>query len=200
MNNTDNISSICWKTKANLNDKIKYCWFNYDLLTLDGLPLIGYLEKDNKNLLIGTGYNTWGMTNGSIAGKVLSDMIQNIENPYEEIFNPHRKFSIMKMLNTLNYNAKNISSLLASKFIKKNNDHNRSKIIEKNGVKYGIYKDELNNDHIVLNTCPHMKCNLLFNTTDKTWDCPCHGSRFDIDGNIVKGPSTYSITVDKKNI
>ena len=197
MNNIENYSNMYWKTKANLNDNIKYHWFNYDLMTLDGLPIIGYLEKDSKDLLIGTGYNTWGMTNGSIAGKVLSDLIQGIENPYKEIFNPHRKFSIMKLFNTVNYNMKNIGSLASSKLFTDKNTDNKVRIIEEDGIKYGIYTDEHNKEYKVLNLCPHMKCNLIFNETDKTWDCPCHGSRFSIDGSIVKGPSIYSIKIDK---
>jgi len=197
MDNIENYSNIFWKTKANLNDNIKYHWFNYDLMTLDGMPLIGYLEKDNKNLLIGTGFNTWGMTNGSIAGKVLSDLIQNIKNPYEDIFNPNRRFNIMKIFSTINYNFKNMSSLIASKLFIENNPDNRVKVVEVEGIKYGIYTDEKNIEHKVLNTCPHLKCSLIFNDTDKTWDCPCHGSRFNINGSIVKGPSVYSIKIDK---
>ena len=62
----------------------------------------------------------------------------------------------------------------------------------------GIYTDKDKKRHIVSNICPHMKCNLIFNYKDKTWDCPCHGSRFDIDGNVVFGPAVYDIKIDKK--
>ena len=199
MSDIDNYANICWKAKANLMPDIKYCWFNYDLMTLDGLPIIGCLEKDNPDLLIGTGYNTWGMTNGSIAGKVLSDLIQGKPNDYSEIFDPHRKFSVMKLFNGINFSIKNLSTLVLSKFIT-NDDrtNNRVHIIEEKGVKYGVYIDDDKKIHKVLNVCPHMKCNLNFNFVDKTWDCPCHGSRFDIDGNVVKGPSFCSIKVEKK--
>ena len=50
---------------------------------------------------------------------------------------------------------------------------------------------------MVSNICPHLKCFLTFNEVDKTWDCPCHGSRFDVDGNVVKGPSCYNIKIDE---
>lgn len=65
-----------------------------------------------------------------------------------------------------------------------------------NNMLCGIYIDKNNIKHIVKNTCPHMRCNLIFNYKDKTWDCPCHGSRFDIDGNVVFGPALYDIKVD----
>ena len=67
----------------------------------------------------------------------------------------------------------------------------------RNGQKCGIYIDEENKEHVVSNICPHMKCNLVFNYIDRTWDCPCHASRFDIDGKVISGPSNYSISVDK---
>ena len=65
------------------------------------------------------------------------------------------------------------------------------------GKKIGIYTDKKNTKHMVYITCPHLKCNLIFNSIDKTWDCPCHGSRFDVDGNILFGPSVYDIKVNK---
>ena len=57
--------------------------------------------------------------------------------------------------------------------------------------------DEQGEKHIVSNVCPHLKCFLTFNEVDKTWDCPCHASRFDIDGNVIRGPSCYNIKIDE---
>ena len=59
-----------------------------------------------------------------------------------------------------------------------------------------IIIDNEKNRHVVSNICPHMKCNLIFNYIDKTWDCPCHASKFDIDGNVVYGPSVYNIGIN----
>ena len=64
----------------------------------------------------------------------------------------------------------------------------------RNGKNVAIYVDKLKKEHIVYNTCPHLKCSLLFNSVEKTWDCPCHGSRFDLDGKVIIGPSNYDIT------
>ena len=61
-----------------------------------------------------------------------------------------------------------------------------------------MYIDNQGNNYIVKRKCPHLKCNLLFNSTEKTWDCPCHGSRFDLEGNIISGPSKYDIKI--KNV
>lgn len=196
MDNDKHYKDMFWKTKANISDKIKYYWFNYDIMTSDHMPLIGYYEKYNNDLLIGTGYNAWGMTNGTIAGKIISDLILNNKNEYIDLFDPNRGTNLLKILNVINYNLKTTSSYILSK-IKSNYDFypNNVKVITKAGIKYGIYTDENKKEHIVYNKCPHMKCDLIFNNVDKTWDCPCHGSRFNINGKVIKGPSVYSIEV-----
>ena len=61
------------------------------------------------------------------------------------------------------------------------------------------YTDELGKKHIIYNKCPHIGCSLIFNEEEKTWDCPCHSSRFDIDGKCIKGPSNYDISYNEKN-
>ena len=196
MDNKKRYNSLFWKMKSSFNGNIKYYWFNYDIMTPDGMPIIGYYEKFNKDLLIGTGYNAWGMTNGTLAGKIISDLILGNKNEYSSLFNPYRRASIIKVLNTLNFNIKNISSFLSSKTNSNYNFYDDSvKVITENGKKIGIYIDENKKEHRVYTTCPHMNCGLVFNTVDKTWDCPCHGSRFDIDGNVIKGPSVYDIRI-----
>lgn len=68
------------------------------------------------------------------------------------------------------------------------------KFEKRNSKNITIYIDDNKEEHIVYNICPHLKCSLIFNEIEKTWDCPCHGSRFDIDGKSLEGPSNYNIT------
>lgn len=179
-------------------EKPTQAWLNEDIMTLDSLPLIGYVKKDNKNLLIGTGYNTWGMTNGTIAGKILSDLITEKENAYQDLFNPNRKMNFEKVKNGIFYNIWNVKNFIKSKLIKNPNFYKENiKVIYEDGIAYGIYTDNKGIEHKVYNTCPHMKCSLVFNEQEKTWDCPCHASRFDIDGNSIKGPSKYDIKIKR---
>ena len=83
--------------------------------------------------------------------------------------------------------------------IKKNPSWYKSKafVTKMNGNRIGVYFDSKGNKHIVSNICPHLKCFLTFNEIDKSWDCPCHGSKFDIDGNVIKGPACYNIKIDE---
>ena len=182
------------KLMKNKDDNPIYLWSNKDIMTIDALPYIGSINEDN-TFLIGTGYNTWGMTNGIIAGKVLADIILNNKNKYIELFNPKRGFNLGKFINFPLVLGSNAYSYIKSK-LKKNKDWYNSNVRFENrdGVGVAIYTDEEKKEHIVYNLCPHMKCGLIFNEVEKTWDCPCHGSRFDVDGKCIEGPSNYNIT------
>lgn len=191
----ENYKSQVKKFKKELNSDIKYYFLNQDIMTDDGLPLIGRIN--NSNLLLATGYNKWGMTNGTIAGKILSDIILNKNNDYIELFKVNRKLNIKKVLNLTIYNYSNMKRYIISKVKTNYSFYNENvRIIVENGVKYGIYTDKYGKEYKVKNICPHMKCNLIFNNIDKTWDCPCHGSRFDKEGNVIFGPSVYNIKLE----
>ena len=185
------------KFKKELNSDVKYYFLNQDVMTDDGMPLIG--RVNNCNLLIATGYNKWGMTNGTIAGKILSDIIQGKDNKYIELFQVHRKMNMKKIVNLTIYNYSSMKRYIISKIKTDYYFYNDNvKIITENGIKYGVYTDKNGKEYKVKNICPHMKCNLIFNNIDKTWDCPCHGSRFDKEGNVLFGPSVYNIKVDEE--
>lgn len=178
-----------------LNLTPDYIWSNEDIITNDYLPYIGELKE---NLYLETGYNTWGMTNGSIAGKIISDLILNKENKYSNLFDPKRIMPISNIVSTTYDIFSSAKPFVENKVIK-NKPFYSDRVIftKKNGKNIAIYIDTNNREHIVYNTCPHLKCSLNFNEVELTWDCPCHSSRFDIDGNCIKGPSCYSIKYKK---
>ena len=191
-----NYKKIIDKTKKDISRNIDFYWTNQDLMTSDNLPLIGSLNKNNPNLLLGIGYNTWGMTNATLAGKIISDIILNKENKYKKLFRPDRPLSMDKIKNLFVNSYFNGKAFAVTK-LKKNYPwyKNKVKFENRNGVNVGIYIDKNGREHIVRNLCPHLKCSLIFNMEDKTWDCPCHGSRFDIDGNCIQEPSSYDIKI-----
>ncbi len=135
--------------------KPDYLWSNIDIITNDGMPYVGEIKK---NLLIGTGYNTWGLTNGFLAGEILKDIILKNNNPYISLFAPKR-FNLAQLKGYIGNICKNALGFLVG--LKGKNNH----------------------------YCSHMNCKLIFNKIEKTWDCPCHGSRFDINNNPISGPA-----------
>lgn len=190
---TCNIKSI----KDNFDElkklqKFDYMWSNKDIITNDYIPYIGCIYKNDDTFLIATGYNTWGMTNGTLAGKILADIILKKDNPYTLLFSPHRNINLNKIVRLPIDLGCNLKAIIKST----KGNVNNSKVIytKKDGKNVAIYKDEKEVEHIVLNKCPHMKCGLVFNEVEKTWDCLCHGSRFTLDGKCIEGPSNFDIS------
>lgn len=190
----DRVKNIFGLEEKNIVER----YSNIDVLTPDHMPYIGKIKH---NMYIGVGYNTWGMTNGSLAGKIISDMIMYKQNEFVPLFNPKRK-SISHYTKLPYYLFGQTKSFMGAK-IKKRKDWYPSTITFQriDGKSIGIYIDEQKQKHIVYTTCPHLGCTLLFNKQEKTWDCPCHSSRFTIDGECIKGPSVKDIKVeDPSNI
>jgi len=191
------ISANIKNIKQNFNElksrnDLQYTWSNKDIITNDYMPYIGNIYKNDNTLLMASGYNTWGMTNGTLAGKILTDIILGNNNKYVELFSPNRKINLSKIVRLPLDIGCNVKSIIKST---KNNVNNSNVIYKKiNGEKVAIYKDTNGKEHIVYNRCPHMKCGIVFNEVENTWDCLCHGSRFDLDGKCIEGPSNYDIS------
>lgn len=172
-------------------DKCEFLWSNNDVMTNDSLPFIGSVKKGDDTFLIGTGYNTWGMTNGTLAGKVLADIIEGENDPYRELFDPNRKVNFGKLISFPVNIFANAKSFIKGGKGNINNDEVDYETVD--GVDVASIRDKDGVKHTVLAKCPHMKCGIIYNKVEGTWDCLCHGSRFDIDGNVIEGPSNYSI-------
>lgn len=200
-NKNDTNQNFCTLKKEikRLGYEPKYICSNQDIITSDNLPYIGSISDNQPNLYIGTGYNTWGMTNGTIAGKIISDLILEKKNRYQELFSPTRSFNLSKLVHFPINIFSSAKSFIQNKMVKNKSWYSKNISFEKiDGEDVAIYVDEKGKKHVVYNKCPHMKCSLIFNETEKTWDCPCHSSRFDLDGKCIKGPSKYNITYKKK--
>lgn len=161
-----------------------YTWDNQDIVCYDLLPMIGRIDT---HLFLSTAYRGWGMTNGVLAGKMIANLLLHKSCSYVSLFNPKRlNISIFgnAFVGLFHYMKTYTQALLQK---------NNPSYVRIHGVSHAIYEDENHEVHKVCLTCPHMKCQVVFNTYDKTWDCPCHGSRFSLDGTLLKGPSTKSL-------
>lgn len=190
------ISSNIKSIKTNFDDlktqdNFQYIWSNKDIITNDYMPYIGRIYENDNTLLMASGYNTWGFTNGTFAGKILADIVLNRENKYINLFSPNRGINLSKIVRLPLDLGCSVKSIFKST---KNNVNNYKVIYKKiDGKKVAIYIDSDNKEHIVYNKCPHMKCGIVFNEVEQTWDCLCHGSRYDIDGKCIEGPSNFDI-------
>lgn len=174
--------------------KVKYRWYTEDCITLDKIPYIGEFSNFMPNVYVATGYKKWGITTSNIAANIIKDKILNNDNEYEEIFRATRMEPIKNIKEVENMLKETTNSLIINKIKIPNDkisDINKEdgKIIEIDGKKVGVYKDEKGELYAVNPVCSHLGCELSWNNISKTWDCPCHGSRFDYKGKSIYSPS-----------
>lgn len=181
--------------------KEKYYWSAQDCMTIDGIPYIGRYSSETPNIYVATGFNKWGMTSSMVSAMIISDMILEKENNFSEIFSPRRfdlSLSINNIANDLIETAKNFIaqkvSIPSSEIEHIKNGHGG--IIEYNGEKVGVYKNKEGKEFFVSTKCTHLGCQLSWNADELTWDCPCHGSRFDYKGRLIGSPATKDLVED----
>ena len=178
--------------------KVLYRWNTRDCISLDKIPYIGEFSNLMKNVYVGTGFKKWGMTSTNVAANIIVDKIMKNENRYEEIFTATRIKPIKNRWEVENMLKQTVNSIALNKFkiepysieqIKNDN----AAIIEIKGDNVGVYKDINGEIYAVKPNCSHLGCLLSWNNLDKTWDCPCHGSRFDYMGRNIYEPAIKNL-------
>lgn len=166
-------------------------WSAQDYDTPDGIPYIGRLNADS-HIYIASGYKKWGMTSGTLAGTMLSDIICRGGSEYEDVFSPARNDISSSLGNFLGKTAGWIGEFIKSKTQTAKQisgmHPGEGRMIEFEGKKAGIYLDDDGYVTITDIKCTHLKTTLNFNSAEKTWDCPAHGGRFAVDGRLIEGP------------
>lgn len=191
-NNYEELEKIA--KQVDPNSKVIYRWCTQDCISLDKIPYIGEFSKLMPNVYIGTGYKKWGMTSSNIAANMIVDKILGKENSYEEVFTSTRLKPI-KNYQEMGNMIKEVADGLVIEKIKIPKEtitdipKGEGKIVEVDGRKLGVYQDETGIFFAVKPVCSHLGCELSFNNLEKTWDCPCHGSRFTFEGKSIYDPS-----------
>lgn len=170
---------------------------------VDCLAYIGRNPMDDDNVYIVTGDSGNGMTHGAIAGMLIPDLIDGIDNPWKNIYSPSRlKLSsagtLIKefaggFIQYLKNKPKHTKDVNISEI-----PNGSARVIELEGKKYGAYRDDADQLHLVSVTCTHMGCTLNWNGDEKSWDCPCHGSRFTHEGVVINGPANTDLAYHRE--
>ena len=176
------------------NCEVLFKWNTRDCIPLDKIPYIGVYSSTTPNIFLGTGFKKWGMTSSNVAANIVVDKICGKQNKFEYVFDSTRLKPIKNMDEMKNMIVQSTNSLLLDKLKKPNMKfdeiaNNSGSIIEVNNDKVGIYKDLDGKIYAVKPVCTHLGCLLSWNDVDKTWDCPCHGSRFDYKGKNLYDPA-----------
>lgn len=180
--------------------KVLYKWNTEDCISLDKIPYIGEFSNLMPNIFVGTGYKKWGMTTSNVAANIITDKILGKDNKYEEVFNSKRLKPI-KNYEELTNMVKEVGNSLVINRLRKNDEYlsnvkkDEGKIIEIDNEKVGVYKDKEGNIYAIKPYCTHLGCELSWNNLDKTWDCPCHGSRFNYEGKNLYDPAIKNLEV-----
>jgi glycine/D-amino acid oxidase-like deaminating enzyme/nitrite reductase/ring-hydroxylating ferredoxin subunit len=174
-------------------ERFEHRWATQDNMPVDGMPFVGRLWPLSGRLYTATGFKKWGLANGTAAAMMLRDLVLGRPSRWAPAFDPNRL--------TLRASAKD--------FVKENSDvafhffadrvRGRSaraalepgegRVVRDGLGQAAVYKDEHGRVHSVSARCTHLGCIVSWNSAEKTWDCPCHGSRFSYDGEVVQGPA-----------
>ncbi|HKL94311.1 MAG TPA: FAD-dependent oxidoreductase [Clostridia bacterium] len=171
-------------------------WAANDCITFDELPYIGYYSKKSNDIFVITGFNKLGMTKAMAASLLITDMINGVDNEYEHLYSPQRPTAgFFAFIKNLGCTVKNlvIMPLLPVFRTYKSLQKGEGDIVYYKCRKRAVYRDENGELHTCKPRCAHLGCQLKFNNETKTWDCPCHGSCFDVDGNIITAPTVKNL-------
>lgn len=181
---------------------IRHNWSGQVMEPVDGLAYIGHNPIDKENVFIATGDSGNGMTHGTIAGMLLRDLILGRQNPWKELYDPSRKtLRAFKQFacENLNVAKEYVDVLKPGKNVPKDMPSESARIVQQGIKKIALYCDAQGKEHALSAICPHLGCVVGWNEYEKTWDCPCHGSRFAVDGHVINGPANAGLSpVDLK--
>lgn len=185
--------------KTNWNvDEITHRWSAQDPTPYDHFPMVGAYTPWSSRLHVATGFMKWGLTGGTFAGMVLADLLSGRDNPWAKALSPTR-FSPCSAVTlgriNLNTGAHFVGDRLApaTTHTPEGLQPGQAGTLRNGTDLTGTYRDENNELHAVSLRCTHLGCLLRFNGAERSWDCPCHGSRFDIDGAVLEGPAVHPL-------
>lgn len=181
--------------------EVTHKWSSQYYESVDGLPYIGHLPGQPGNIYVATGFGGNGMIYGTLSGIILRDMLVKGESKYEELLDPNRIKPVAGFANFVKEAADVAAKLVGGIFPQEKLHeiadlaHNEARIVEYEGKKMGIYKDPQGKLYAIDPGCTHIKCTVQWNMAEKSWDCPCHGSRFSFTGEVLTGPARKNLAV-----
>jgi glycine/D-amino acid oxidase-like deaminating enzyme/nitrite reductase/ring-hydroxylating ferredoxin subunit len=181
-------------------EEISYKWSSQYYVPVDGLPYIGNLGKSTDHTYIATGFNGNGMMYGTLSGKIISDLILEKDNKFSDLYSPSRMKPVAGFSEFVKENADVAYHFIADRFSSDDLESvadlapGEGKVVELKGQKVAIHKDYSGVVTALKPVCSHAGCIVSFNSAEQSWDCPCHGGRFDVSGKFLSGPPRKDLT------
>ncbi|HVF04650.1 MAG TPA: FAD-dependent oxidoreductase [Frankiaceae bacterium] len=171
-------------------------WSTQDYTSTDRVPFIGRFRPGADHLWVATAFGAWGMTNGTMSGLLLADLITGVENRWAEVYDPQRTKPAFTKLKTFVKENAAVAKELVGGYLAPGDvgsvdelEPGEAAVIGTGPAKTAAYRDDDGVVHAVSARCTHLGCIVSWNGGEKSWDCPCHGSRFDVDGHVLQGPA-----------
>ena len=180
-------------------DQVIFSWSSQYYEPVDGFPYIGVLPGSGGRIYTATGFRGNGMMLGSLSSRIIADLILTGSSKYEKLFSPSRIKPIAGFTAFVKEQASVVSDFVKDKlFVERIGslaeiDESEAKVVSFDGEKFAVYKEAGGRMHILKSTCPHAGCEVRWNNAEISWDCPCHGSRFNINGRLLTGPSVEGL-------
>ncbi|MFJ7065767.1 FAD-dependent oxidoreductase [Streptomyces sp. NPDC101115] len=179
--------------------EVSHRWAAQDNSSVDGLPLVGRMRGGGENVYVATGFAGWGMTGGVMAGRLIASLVTEAREPWADLYAPGRSGAVLGSPSTF----LKAQWDTAKPFVKDrldalgNGTHGpvgalgpgEGTVVRAGGGPCAVHRDDRGELHAVSAVCTHMGCLVAFNNAERTWECPCHGSRFGVDGKVLQGPA-----------
>jgi glycine/D-amino acid oxidase-like deaminating enzyme/nitrite reductase/ring-hydroxylating ferredoxin subunit len=184
-----------WLTEHFEAGPVEYRWINEDYSSMDSAPYVGWSSKGGDGYLVATAFAAWGISNGTAAAMIIADLVAGRDNPWLPVFDASRVKPVAGAKEFAKENLSVATHLVSGYLSRKPKDYDElepghAAIMKVDGDNVAAFKDEQGRVHAVSAVCTHMGCLVGWNATDRTWDCPCHGSRFELSGEVIHGPAT----------
>jgi glycine/D-amino acid oxidase-like deaminating enzyme/nitrite reductase/ring-hydroxylating ferredoxin subunit len=179
------------KEKFPMMGRVRYRWSGQVQEPADGVAFIGRALTDKENVFVATGDSGMGLTHGTIAGLLITDLIMGRKNPWEKLYDPSRKILNREFARENANTLAQYKDLLTPGEVDSADDISAGHgAVMRNGLKkLAVYRDPAGKIHRHSAICTHLQCVVQWNPVEKSWDCPCHGSRFDPVGKVIMGPA-----------
>ena len=176
-------------------ERIEHRWSSQDFVPDDGVPYIGPVHPLSKRIHVATGLKKWGMTGGTVAAELLADRIAGRDNPAAKLFSSTRIKPLAEAPKFISENARVPLHMVGDRLRDRGGrpiedlEPGEGAIVSAPSGKVAGYRDPAGELHAVSTRCTHLGCQVRWNGAEWTWDCPCHASRFGVDGNVLNGPA-----------
>jgi glycine/D-amino acid oxidase-like deaminating enzyme/nitrite reductase/ring-hydroxylating ferredoxin subunit len=184
-----------WTRQQFPGTEVTYRWATQDNSTPDGVPFVGPFHPGANHVFVATGFGGWGMSTGVMAGQLLAATITGTDLPWAGLYDPRRLHPLREAGPMLKMQAKVAGHFVGDRLRSAHVDSiddiaaGDGAVLRVGGERCAVYRDDAGKLHAVSARCTHLGCIVAFNDAETAWECPCHGSRFGVDGSVLQGPA-----------